>query len=263
MRALPILLLLALLAVPVARADGDPASDYLVTQNTFLGVELPQRASIAALNGAVASVYAHGQRVRVAVVATPADLGSIPSLFGMPAEYAKFLGTELRGYYIGPLLIVMPAGFGIYDGGRSVAAEEAVLARRPSPGKTRDDLTLAAAAAVDSMRIARALVSKDVLAPSAAPVSTSGTAGRAMTLRYLVSDDSGRSAVVVQVLVGATTVKTIDVPLERVDGQKTYSVHWTVPATLPVGTPRLCVTARDASGNKSRRYCTALAITTP
>jgi hypothetical protein len=113
------------------------------------------------------------------------------------------------------------------------------------------------------MRLARALVSKDVLAPSAAPVSTSGTAGRTMTLRYLVSDDSGRSAVVVQVLVGATTVKTIDVPLERVDGQKTYSVHWTVPAILPVGTPRLCVTARDASGNKSRRYCTALAITTP
>lgn len=263
MRALPILLMLALLAAPGARADGDPASDYLVAQNTFLGVELPDHASVTALNAAVASVYAHGQRVRVAVVATPDDLGSIPSLFGKPASYAKFLGIELRGYYIGPLLVVMPAGFGIYDGGRSVTMEEAILARRPSPGKTRDDLTRAAAAAVDSMRLARVLVSKDVLAPSAAPVSSSGTAGHTMMLRYLVSDDSGRSAVVVQVVVGAATVKTIDVPLERVDGQKTYSVRWTVPATLPAGTPRLCVTARDPSGNTSRRYCTALAIATP
>jgi hypothetical protein len=249
--------------VPLARADGDPASDYLVAQNTFFGVELPHRNAIGALNAAVASAYAAGQRVRVAVVATPTDLGSIPSLFGKPAEYARFLGTELRAYYIGPLLVVMPAGFGIYDGGRSVDAEKAVLAHRPSPGRTRDDLTDAAAAAVDSMRLARALVSKDVLAPSAAPVSSSGTVGHPMTLRYLVSDDSGRSAVVVQVLVGTATIETIDVPLERVDGQKTYSVRWLVPATLPAGTPRLCVTARDPSGNRSRRYCTALAIAVP
>jgi hypothetical protein len=263
MRALPILLLLALLAVPAARADGDPASDYLVAQNTYLGVELPQRASVAALNAAVASVYAHGQRVRVAVVATPNDLGSLPSLFGKPDEYARFLGTELRGYYIGPLLIVMPAGFGMYDGGRSVSAEEAVLARRPSPGKTRDQLARAAAAAVDTMRLARALVSKDVLAPSAAPVTSSGAVGRPMTLRYLVADDSGRSSVVLQVLVGTTTLATIDVPMARVDGQKTYSAHWTVPANLPAGAPRLCITARDPSGNTSRRYCTALTITAP
>lgn len=247
----------------MARADGDPASDYLVAENTYFGVELPQRASLAALNAAVASVYAHGQRVRVAVVATPTDLGSLPSLFGKPAEYARFLGTELRGYYIGPLLIVMPAGFGIYDGGRSVAAEDAILARRPSPGKTRDDLARAAAAAVDSLRLARALVSKDVLAPSAAPVTSSGTVGHPMTLHYLVADDSGRSSLVLQVLVGATTLETIDVPMARVDGQKTYSARWTVPASLPPGTPRLCLTARDPSGNKSRRYCTALAIAAP
>jgi hypothetical protein len=249
--------------VPAARADGDPASDYLVAQNTFFGVELPHRDAIGALNAAVASAYAHGQRVRVAVVATKSDLGALPSLFGKPAEYARFLATELRGYYIGPLLVVMPAGFGIYDGGRSVRAEEAVLARRPAPGRTRDDLTNAAAAAVDSLRLARALVSKDVLAPSAAPVSSSGAAGRPMTLRYLVSDDSGRSSVVLQVLVGATTVKTIVVPLRRVDGQRTYSVPWTVPTTLPSGAPRLCVTARDPSGHRSPRFCTTLEIAAP
>jgi len=28
----------------------------------------------------------------------------------------RFLGLELATVYVGPLLIVMPAGFGIYDG---------------------------------------------------------------------------------------------------------------------------------------------------
>src|SRR5207245_1571519 len=74
------------------------------------------------------AVYTAGYRIKVAVVATKIDLGAIPSLFGKPAEYAKFLGQELSGYYIGPLLIVMPAGYGIYDGGRSTQAEDAILA---------------------------------------------------------------------------------------------------------------------------------------
>jgi hypothetical protein len=253
-----ILLLLVALAAPTAQADGDPASDYLVVQNVFLGVELPQPAAVAALNASVAAVYARGYRIRVAVVATPTDLGSIPSLFGRPTQYAKFLGSELRGYYIGPLLIVMPSGFGIYDGGRSVAAETAVLARRPSPGTTRDQLALAAAAAVDDLRLAGALASKDVLAPAAAAVSSSGTAGHSMKLEYTVFDDSGKSAVMLEVLVGQTRLATIDVPLARVSAHKTYSVPWLVPATIPAGQARLCVTARDAAGNLSRRYCTPI-----
>jgi hypothetical protein len=192
-------LVLAALTAPAARADGDPASDYLVAQNVFVGVELPHRDAIAVLNAAVAAVYAHGDRIRVAVVATPADLGSIPSLFRRPIEYARFLGTELRGYYIGPLLVVMPGGFGIYDGGRSVAAEAAVLARRPSAGGTRGD-------------------------------------------RRSHDRRDDRCA------------------LARVSGQKTYSVRWTIPATLPSGAARLCITARDPSGHRSRRYCTGLII---
>ena len=68
-------------------------------------------------------VYADGNRVKVAVIATSDDLGAIPSLMNKPDDYAKFLGQELAGFYIGPLLIVMPSGWGVYDGGRSVAAE--------------------------------------------------------------------------------------------------------------------------------------------
>jgi hypothetical protein len=257
-RPLLALLLLAVLCAPTARADGDPASDYLISQNIFVGVELPHGAALGALNGAVAAAYAHGYRIRVAVVATRTDLGSIPSLFGRPSDYAKFLGTEIGGFYIGPLLIVMPAGFGVYDGGRSVAAETAVLAGRPSPGTSRDELTRAAAAAVDSMRIAGALRSKDVLAPAAAAVPSSGRAGRSMRLHYTVFDDSGRSAVTLEVRAGTTTLATIKVPLAHVVALKTYAVPWRVPMTIPTAKARLCVTAFDPSGNRSRPYCAPL-----
>jgi len=43
-------------------------------------------------------------------------LGAIPSLFNKPNQYARFLGFELSAGFIGPLLIVMPSGFGIWDG---------------------------------------------------------------------------------------------------------------------------------------------------
>ena len=63
-----------------------------------------------------------GDRVKVALIYTAEDLGAIPSLFGQPGEYA-----QLGLWYVGPLLVVMPAGFGVYDGGRSTAAAEQVL----------------------------------------------------------------------------------------------------------------------------------------
>lgn len=254
------LLIAAFAVTPGARADGDPASDYLITQNVFLGVQLPHRDAIAALNAAVAAAYSHGGRVRVAVVATRTDLGSIPSLFGRPAEYAKFLGIELRSFYIGPLLIVMPGGFGIYDGGRSTTAETTVLAHRPSPGASRDELTRAAAAAVYYLRVAGALNSKDILRPTAAPISSSGTTGHRMSLRYSVADDSGRSSVLLEVVAGSTRLASITVPMRPVSGQRTYVVPWTVPSTVPHGQARLCVTARDPAGNQSRRYCTEIEI---
>lgn len=60
----------------------------------------------------------------------------------------RFLGLELATVYVGPLLIVMPAGFGIYDGGRSTAAESRMLGKLPRPGRLADALTRAAANAV-------------------------------------------------------------------------------------------------------------------
>jgi hypothetical protein len=119
-----IALALLLVVAPAAVADGDPASDTLLVQNVFLPYPAPSATAASALSRAVTTSYAKGFRVKVAVIATEGDLGSVPSLFNRPGDYAKFLGQELRLYYIGPLLIVMPAGYGVYDGGRSTAAEE-------------------------------------------------------------------------------------------------------------------------------------------
>ena len=69
--------------------------------------------------------------MRVALIAFPADLGSITALWGQPQRYAEFLGQELSLVYHGRLLIVMPGGLGVYHAGRAVGAEQAVLTSIP------------------------------------------------------------------------------------------------------------------------------------
>ena len=86
-----------------ARADGDPASDYLITQNVYFPYRLPSEAVRAALERAADDVYAHGERVKLALIYDATDLGAIPSLFGRPVDYAHFLGLEIGPWYVGPL----------------------------------------------------------------------------------------------------------------------------------------------------------------
>ena len=121
----------------MARADGDPASDVLLLRNVFLPYEAPSPSVAGALEQAANAVYLHGDRLKVAVIYSRDDLGAIPSLFGQPAQYAQFLGIELGLWYVGPLLVVMPNGVGIYDGGRPTAAEQQVFARSPSRPERR------------------------------------------------------------------------------------------------------------------------------
>lgn len=96
-----------------ARADGDPASDVLATQSLFLpqdaGIPLPQQNQ---LNGLLQASASGGYPIRVAIIATKADLGSVTELWRQPRTYARFLGQELSLLYRGPLLVVMPGGYG-------------------------------------------------------------------------------------------------------------------------------------------------------
>ena len=115
-----------------ARADGDPASDVLVVNTVFLpfASQLP-RPLQTKLETATREALKKGYPIRVALIEQPSDLGAVPSLFGKPQTYAQFLWQELSFVYKGKLLVVMPEGFGFYDGKPPGAAVEKVLSRIP------------------------------------------------------------------------------------------------------------------------------------
>ena len=117
----------------VARADGDPASDYLVTRQVFLSSQ-PASASLSQreLLSAVAAANRAGFAIRVAVISSEYDLGSITALWRKPRIYARFLGLELSSVYKQRLLVVMPNGLGLNWPGHSTASAYELLARVPS-----------------------------------------------------------------------------------------------------------------------------------
>jgi len=242
-----------------ARADGDPASDTLVFTNAYLPAKAPSKAEVAALESEIAAVYGAGDRIKVAVIAARYDLGAIPSLFGKPAAYARFAGEELYGVYVGPLLIVMPDGYGIYDGGRSTAAEAAVLATLPKPGsRAPDELTRAATTAISTLLARAALTSRDILPPFV-ELTRARAEGKVLTIRYFLSDDSGRAAATLELRRGKALLVTAKVPAHPTDVNRQDTGQLDLPAGVaPAGT-RACVEGTDPSGNTSRS-CLAVSV---
>lgn len=148
-----------------AVADGDPASDVLATQNLFLPADAVRPGNHAAqLSALLASAQRSGYEVRVALIAAPTDLGSITELWRQPQNYAKFLGQELFLVYRGPVLVVMPNGFGLYQGAGSTAAEARVIRDLGLPGAA-----LASAAVAAVQRLAENAGHPLSLAPSGSP----------------------------------------------------------------------------------------------
>lgn len=134
------LLAASVLASP-ARGDGDPASDVLASQPLFL----PQDARIppaqqAQLSALLASARARGYPMRVAIIASASDLGSVTPLWRQPQNYARFLGQELSMTFHGPLLVVMPNGYGRYGPDAGAAS----LAHLAVPGVRLGDATISA-----------------------------------------------------------------------------------------------------------------------
>ena len=138
-----------LAGVPAARADGDPASDFLITQSVFAPYDshIPD-ARAAQLRLLVKEAKARGFPVKIALVGTRPDLGTVIVLWRRPEQYARFLGQELRNWYRGPLLIVMPNGYGFSANGKAVARDQETLAGLPSPGRAPDLAT----AGIDGVR---------------------------------------------------------------------------------------------------------------
>ena len=119
-----------------ALADGDPASDYLISQKVFFPFDprlsTTQKAELQAL---VEAANKGGYTIRVAIISSPNDMGTETSLYGKPRAYARFLGAELNYVYNDRLLVVMPGGFGFDDPRHPLAPTYAAL--RPDHDQTR------------------------------------------------------------------------------------------------------------------------------
>jgi hypothetical protein len=116
-----------------AQADGDPASDYLITTDVFfpffkLDERIPFKAQRQLL-GLCAEAKQKGFPIRVAIISGPYDLGAVTSLWLKPQTYARFLAEEIRFAYKERLLIVMPNGFGFNRGTAPTNQEQKLLTK--------------------------------------------------------------------------------------------------------------------------------------
>ena len=154
-RAALITLLACLVLAPLARADGDPASDYLLTQPVFLPPDVVMSKSDAArLTSVTAAAKKAGYEIRVAVIGTLYDMGSVGALYKKPQRYAVFLGQELRFVYKGRLLVVMPNGYGVSQNGEPWPEGSKIVAKLPPPGAGGPALAAGGAAAVQALAAA-------------------------------------------------------------------------------------------------------------
>lgn len=130
-----------------AFADADPASDVLLGENVFYPYNPPVASSLqAALNAETAAAHRAHLPIKVALIATPVDLGAIPTFFGKPRQYAAFLDQEISFGGRVPLLVVMPDGYGTAGLPPAATAAAASLARPSSA--TSNALAQAALTAV-------------------------------------------------------------------------------------------------------------------
>ena len=200
------LLVLAGLAAPApARADGDPASDVLLGESVFYPYTPPvSAATTRRLNAATAAAARAHFKLKVALIASPVDLGVIPDLFGKPQKYADFLAQEIT--FTGtrqPLLVVMKAGYGVAGVSAAVTAAAAALPR-PSGGSS-EALARAALAAVPELSAAAG----HKLGPIPVSSASRGSGG------------SGPSVALLVVLVGVALLAAGALVLARQRGGRT------------------------------------------
>ena len=137
---------LALQAAAPARADGDPCSDFLLVGSLCVpNNPRPSQPQIDRAQKTIDAAKQGGYEIRVAVIGSPTDLGSVPVFFGRPAPYAKFLDAELQSAWTGKLLVVMAAGYGVREHTKPYPAGVKALKGLPLPASGTPDALMAAA----------------------------------------------------------------------------------------------------------------------
>jgi hypothetical protein len=150
-----VLLALALTApAGVARADGDPASDVLVSKSAFVpwDTAAPGGEQVR-LEAVLAAAARRGYPIRVALIGSATDLGSVTALWRQPENYAHYLGLELSLTVHARVLVVMPNGLGLYAARGHARSEQAALARLHPAGSSAG-LATTAIAAVETLAAA-------------------------------------------------------------------------------------------------------------
>jgi hypothetical protein len=154
-RAAIVAALLLFAAPAVARANGDPASDYLLVQSIFLPFNAKVDPSVSArLAETIRAANKSNFKIKVAIIGSRYDLGTAFSLYNKPQKYAQFLGLELSFQYRGRLLVVMPSGYGVSIRGRTDHASVRVVAKLPPPGKSATKEAKGATEAIRKLAVA-------------------------------------------------------------------------------------------------------------
>jgi cytochrome oxidase Cu insertion factor (SCO1/SenC/PrrC family) len=227
-----------------ARADGDPASDVLLSQRLFLPSDAGATAAQGARLGALlASAERAGLPIRVAVVASAYDLGSVTALWRRPRVYAEFLGIELSLVHRQPLIVVMPDGLGLsWPGHPDAAAARLLSAIAVGPGA--GGLLRAAAAAVqalagaDGVRIATppVPVHPSGAEPAAVPIAVLAAAVLALLTAALLALRR-RPAATVRAVIGAVSIAVIAAVGVLALTRPWQSAPGDATAHVPAGTP--------------------------
>jgi hypothetical protein len=167
----------AVAAAP-AHADGDPCSDFLLSQSLCVPLNRPAQSQINRVQKTLDYAAKKGFLVRVAVIASKQDLGSNPEYFGLPEPYAKLLAAEVQFAYKGRILTIMQKGYGIRNHNKPDATEAKVLGHVAKPTSDQPDgLMVSANEAIRKLAAASGVHVPNFKVVSSGPPVTTNTGG--------------------------------------------------------------------------------------
>jgi len=176
----------AALCLPAAAfANGDPASDVLLSQDAFYPYQpnLPSKAVQDGLNRMLRDARGKGFALKVAVIAARTDLGSVPQMLTQPQPYADLLTSEISYNEKPRVLVVLNAGLG----GNNLGAKAgpALQGLTPDPSGDSDSLVRTAMQAVRRLTVAAGKpVALPAIASRPAPKAGGGGGGTSPLLVF-------------------------------------------------------------------------------
>ena len=176
-----------------AYADGDPASDVLLSQRVFIVVPSTTAPPyLRELNALTAEAARRHIPIRIAVIEQSSDLGAVPMLFGRAQQYATFLAREIMLIYRGTVLVVMagkPGGIGLYGPAATPQARAAAAKLAVPAAGTPDELARIASTATREVAAANGVQ----LTTPQAPTDTASSSGTS----WVVYGGAGLAAIAI------------------------------------------------------------------